>query len=187
MGSSTNLSKRFSQYFSLVFLKKYKGFSRINRALLLYSYSNFILEILEYCDPLDAIKREQYYLDLLKPEYNILKVAGSPLGYKHNDKALAKMRNRKLSEEQLANLREHLAKHNASPEQRQKSGERIRKLNATKGFAVEVINIETHETIEYDSIRLTAKGLNSNKTTISNYIQNQKLFGGKYQISIKKS
>jgi len=30
------------------------------------------LEILEYCDPLNIISREQYYLDNLKPEYNIL-------------------------------------------------------------------------------------------------------------------
>jgi group I intron endonuclease len=41
------------------------------------------LEILQYCDQSDVISREQYYLDLLKPEYNILKTAGSPLGFKH--------------------------------------------------------------------------------------------------------
>ena len=34
---------------------------------------------------------EQYFLDLLKPEYNILLTAGSPLGYKHNDETKAKM------------------------------------------------------------------------------------------------
>jgi len=45
----------------------------INKALLKYGYSSFRLEILEYCDPMDAVKREQYYIDLLAPEYNILK------------------------------------------------------------------------------------------------------------------
>jgi len=29
------------------------------------------------------IEREQYYIDLLNPEYNILKIAGSRLGVKH--------------------------------------------------------------------------------------------------------
>jgi hypothetical protein len=37
------------------------------------------LEILEYCNPSDAVSTEQKYLDLLKPEYNILKKAGSLL------------------------------------------------------------------------------------------------------------
>jgi len=39
--------------------------------------------ILEYCDKEMVIIREQYYIDLLQPEYNILQLAGSSLGYKH--------------------------------------------------------------------------------------------------------
>jgi len=52
------------------------------------------LEILEYCDGStreDLIKREQYYIDLLKPEYNILQKAGSSLGFKHSEETLTKM------------------------------------------------------------------------------------------------
>lgn len=49
----------------------------INSAFLKYGYSNFTLEILEYCESSEAVLREQYYLDLLKPEYNILSTAGS--------------------------------------------------------------------------------------------------------------
>ena len=52
----------------------------ISRALIKYGYSNFILEILEYCDVSALLEREQYYLDLLKPAYNIAKIAGSTLG-----------------------------------------------------------------------------------------------------------
>jgi hypothetical protein len=59
----------------------------IYRALLKYGYSNFSLEILEYCDPKDVIKREQYYIDLLKPQYNVLKTAGSSTGYKHTEES----------------------------------------------------------------------------------------------------
>lgn len=50
----------------------------IHKALLKYGYSNFSLEILEYCNQRDIVKREQYYLDLLKPDYNILKKAYFP-------------------------------------------------------------------------------------------------------------
>lgn len=50
--------------------------------MLKYGYNNFNLEILEYCDKNILIEREQYYIDLLKPEYNICKTAGSSLGRK---------------------------------------------------------------------------------------------------------
>ena len=53
----------------------------IYKSLLAYGYENFTLEILEYCDPAFILEREQYYLDTLKPEYNILKVAGSSLKF----------------------------------------------------------------------------------------------------------
>jgi hypothetical protein len=40
-------------------------------------------EILEYCDIKDLLERERYYLELLKPEYNILlDPASSKLGFK---------------------------------------------------------------------------------------------------------
>jgi group I intron endonuclease len=66
------------------------------------------LEILEYCDSKDLIKREQYYIDLLKPEYNILKIAGSRFGSIHTKETRAKMSStkagRKLSEETRAKI-----------------------------------------------------------------------------------
>ena len=48
IGSSINLSKRFSQYLSIKFLNKelVNGKSKIYSALLKYSYSNFSLTIL---------------------------------------------------------------------------------------------------------------------------------------------
>jgi group I intron endonuclease len=59
--------------------------------LLKYGYSKFKLEILKYCSPAKCIKWEQYYFDLFKPEYNILKNAGSPLGRIVSDETKAKL------------------------------------------------------------------------------------------------
>jgi group I intron endonuclease len=74
VGSSTSLSKRILFYYYLSSLRrKVKGSIIIHRALLKYGYSNFSLDIIEYCGPNELIKREQYYIDLIKPEYNILK------------------------------------------------------------------------------------------------------------------
>jgi len=73
VGSSKNLRNRFLKYYNKNDLNKVvtNGNSRICDALLIYGYINFSLEILEYCDINFRIEREQYYIDLLKPEYNI--------------------------------------------------------------------------------------------------------------------
>jgi len=79
VGSSTDLGRRLRNYFYISFLKTEikKNKSMIYNALLKYGFSKFSLEIIEYCAPENCIEREQYYLDLLKPEYNTLKIAGS--------------------------------------------------------------------------------------------------------------
>ena len=56
-----------------------------------YSHSSFSLTILEYCDKSELNNREQYYLDRLEPDYNILKIAGSLLGYTFTEEAKAKI------------------------------------------------------------------------------------------------
>ena len=68
----------------------------ISKALLKYGYINFRLYILEYYDKSDLMAREQYFLDNLLPEYNVLKSAGSLRGYIHSEKAKLKMRISKI-------------------------------------------------------------------------------------------
>jgi group I intron endonuclease len=68
----------------------------IYKALLKYGHSNFSLEILEFCEPAKAVSKEQEYINLLKPEYNLNPVAGSSLGFKHSEETLVKMRSSEL-------------------------------------------------------------------------------------------
>lgn len=49
---------------------------------------DFIFEILEVCSKENCLKREQYYINKLKPKYNLCKVAGSSLGRKPSKKHL---------------------------------------------------------------------------------------------------
>ena len=84
VGSFSNLQRRFSAYYSVAYLTKYNTIT-IHRALLKYGYSAFSLHILEYCSKEDLITREQYYIDLYKPDYNILRLAGSSLGFKQSE------------------------------------------------------------------------------------------------------
>jgi GIY-YIG catalytic domain/NUMOD1 domain len=99
IGSSINITNRLRKYYSTNYIKDkiIRDNSRIYRALLKNGYCNFYLEILEYCDKSLIIKREQYYLDLVKPEYNILKTAGSLLGFRHSKLTLIKFKTRTSS------------------------------------------------------------------------------------------
>lgn len=92
VGSSTNLSKRFRQYYNYNFISSpARGKSMIYSSILSNGYSNFSLTILEYCEIKDTINREQFYIDLIKPTMNILPMAGNSLGYKHTEDSLEKM------------------------------------------------------------------------------------------------
>lgn len=56
-----------------------------------YGEENFKFEILITCEKEELIAFEQLYIDEEKPEYNILKIAGSSLGYKHRAEDILKM------------------------------------------------------------------------------------------------
>lgn len=88
VGQSTNLGKRFEKYFTLSYLKDRNSLV-ISRVLIKHGYANFSLSILEYCDKGLLNQREQYFLDSIKPAYNILKVADISIssGYKHTQKS----------------------------------------------------------------------------------------------------
>jgi group I intron endonuclease len=90
IGQSADISKRFKNYFNLSYIKSKNGF-RISRALIKYGYSNFSVTVLEYCNKFDLLVREQYYFDILSPQYNILKIAGSSEGFKHSEETKAKI------------------------------------------------------------------------------------------------
>lgn len=63
VGSVINLIRRLRQYLSINHLNStlLRSRSFICTSLLKYGYSNFSLDILEYCDSNILIKREQYY------------------------------------------------------------------------------------------------------------------------------
>jgi len=98
VGSAVDLSNRLEFYYSPLALKRLDNY--ICRALLLHTHSAFSLSILEYIDISNLSKEdarklilsfEQKYIDSLVPEYNILKIAGSSLGYNHSDESIALM------------------------------------------------------------------------------------------------
>lgn len=206
VGSSVDLYRRFTQYYSINYITRASKSSLICRALLKYGYSKFKLEILEYCEPSVLIEREQYYIDTLNPEYNVLKVAGSLFGYKHTIESLEKMSEiaKNRSEETIDKLRKAalgrtythtdgtkrkiseamLGKtHTIETKEKLKIIQANRINPPVKGLDVQIKDILTGEITIYDSLRSAGKGLNSNHTSMKNNLDNGKLFRGRYLIT----
>lgn len=61
------MGKRFRNYFKRSYITSLKNIMLVYKAILAHGYSNFSLEILEYCEPdkIIILEREQYYLDLV--------------------------------------------------------------------------------------------------------------------------
>lgn len=77
IGKSNNLHDRLANYCNVSYLFNKRASSNIYRAILKFGYQNFSFTILEHCEEKDLNKREQYYIDIIKPQYNIRKIVHS--------------------------------------------------------------------------------------------------------------
>lgn len=93
IGSSIRLQGRKKRHFSELNCNIHHS-QALQRAYNKYGKDNFDFLILEYCNSENLLEREQYYINNLKPEYNICKIAGNCLGVKQSEETIEK---RKLS------------------------------------------------------------------------------------------
>jgi hypothetical protein len=151
------------KYYDLGYLAK--SSRPIEKALLKYGFSNFMLEIFEYCDKDIVLKREQYYMDMFKPKYNIVDMAGSTLGYKHTSESIAKMRDFVLSEET-------------------RKIKALSTLNATNARKTSILvkNINTNDESQYSSLTEAGKALDVSKASVSQALLNNRLIKKTYSI-----
>jgi group I intron endonuclease len=174
----------------------------IYSALLKNGYSVFKLEILEYCPPKDMLAREQYYLDLVKPKYNILTKAGSSLGFKHSEETKQKMRDaqkeidhsgrfkkgHKHTEEIKTKMREaqkeidHSGRFKKGHEHSEETKNKIRETLTKLSQKIEVLDLETGTQTTYSSMGEAARSLGIRQHTITMYFtrNSQKPCKGRY-------
>lgn len=145
-----------------------KNNSMIYKALLKYGYSSFKLDIIEYCNPDILIEREQYYLDHLKPEYNILKFAGSIKGFKHSEATIKLMRVAKLGSKHNEFAKFKIATNNA------------------KAQSVIVTDNKTGENKEFTFVRKAAKFIGIHHSYVAKIIKIHKTYVGKIYTITKK-
>ena len=152
IGSSVNLRRRFLEYYNTNRLLIETSMP-INTAFLKYGYSNFSLDILEFCEISKLMEQEKHYFNKLAPEYNILKIPGSPSrgrGWKHTETSIEKMR---------------LAAKNLSSK-----NSLHRSLAQTRGKNIEVTDLNTGTKTLYHAITFAARALAIDKRYIENYI-----------------
>lgn len=178
VGSAKNLSIRFKQYFNYNHLTAPKRNMAIYKAILKYGYAEFRLEILEYCDPQELLKKEQFYMDKFNPEYNILKFAGSSLGYVFSEASRAKM--------SISHIGIQAGEKNPMFGVRKTHSKEIRalitlaklgksflsdtvkaKMSKERGTAIKVIDLKTNETSVYTSIKKAAEAMGVAQPSIS--------------------
>jgi len=174
VGSSRNLSARFRQYFNVNYLEREikRNNSKIYRSLFKNGYSKFSLNILEYCEIDILIEREQYYIDTLKPEYNILSKAGSLAGFKHSVAARELMSIKKMNNVLSEEARLKIA------------------IAINQGVFTLVHNVDTGEVLSFVSIRkavLRKEFLGIPQSSIAKSIQLKGFFLDKGNLVYKSS
>lgn len=159
VGSSVDLRRRLLEYYNVNRLLNETSMP-INIALLKYGYHNFSFTVLDLCDFSSLMDREKLFFEVYSPEYNILKIPGSPSrgsGWNHSEATIENMR--------------------AAANKRSKSEEILAKMSVAQpsSIKVEVTDLEKNVSTIYQAIKAAARGLGIDKRYIEHYIYlNQK-------------
>lgn len=153
IGSSIDLRNRITSYLKNSVLIRDSSMP-ICTALLKYGYSEFTLEVLEFCDKDKVIERENYYFELFQPEYNIVKVAGQPPRIDYTPEI-----KKKISD----SLKEFFA----NVENRE-----IRSLSK-QGYEFIVIDILDDTVTQYHAIKAAARKLNIDRRIITKALKSE--------------
>jgi len=134
-------------------------------------YSNFELHILEYCDSDKVLQREQCYIDLLYPEYNMCKIAGSSRDFKHSEETIAKMsilaKARTLTTKQKASRLNALKVYYSSKEYK----EDLKKLHMKKSRSILVYDTLENKTTIQSSIVEAASFIKCDRRTVQDSLK----------------
>jgi group I intron endonuclease len=110
IGSTATLSKRAARHQSEVAQGKVSC-PRFYNAVRKYGWSQYQFGVLEYVsNTSDLIMREQYFLDLILPYYNVNKLAGSMRGFKHSVEFSEKIRTARLGKKHSADTKEKISR-----------------------------------------------------------------------------
>ena len=175
VGSTIHLDQRRKQHFSRLEHNKHVN-KHLHNAYNKYGREAFQFEVLEIIDIDDSIKdnllmREQFWIDNLKPAYNILPVAGSNLGYQHTEETKQKISNStkgvKKSESHAKHIREGQKGRVLSEEHKAKLSQAAKHRKSQSHHSI--INIDG---VVYNSIKEASEKTKVKYNTIQRRLKN---------------
>lgn len=175
VGSTIHLSRRRLEHFSSLANNKHPN-KHLQNAYNKYGVEVFEFEVLETIIIDDNIKkallsREQFWIDNLKPEYNILPVAGSSLGYRHTEETKRKISESttgvKKSEEHAKHIREGQSGRVLTEEHKAKLSEAAKHRKSPSNHAI--ISIDG---VIYNSLKEASEATGVKYNTIQKRLKN---------------
>lgn len=175
VGSTVHLDQRRREHFSRLANNKHIN-AHLQNAYNKYGREAFDFEILETIDIDDNIKdkllkREQFWVDNLKPEYNVLLVAGSNLGYHHTEETKKKISESttgvKKSEEHAKHIREGQSGRVLTEEHKAKLSEAAKHRKSPSNHAI--ISIDG---VIYNSLKEASEATGVKYNTIQKRLKN---------------
>jgi len=128
LGSSVDLRKRKNNHFSDLNFNRHHS-TALQNAYNKYGKENFEFEVIAICPPEYCIKLEQWFIDNMKPNYNICKIAGSMFGRKHSEETKLKISKKAKGR---VNSRESIERQRQKVIGRKHSKEAIEKMRRIK-------------------------------------------------------
>nr|YP_009059698.1 GIY-YIG endonuclease [Parasitella parasitica]AIO05748.1 GIY-YIG endonuclease [Parasitella parasitica] len=189
VGSSSNIARRMSSYSLFAYLNNPKNKNMvICKALLKYEHDSFALMILEYCDISELVQKEQYWIDVLSPDYNVLKYAYNSQGYKHTPESISLMSKlaslKVVSDETKEKISKSMIGENNHLYGKSHTAEILAKIALSKSHSSVFLYNEYKELMcIFSSLTTLAKLINSNNKSLQRYIESQDLFRGNWYIT----
>lgn len=178
VGSATDFNHRKAQHLSDLKLNKHSNII-LTRAYNKYGEQNFVFEILEVVnDKNELINKEQWWIDLLNPQYNILQKAGSSFGYRHTQECKIKMseqrKGKKQSLETINKRIENQIGKTLSDKTKKKISDKHKKPIVQMDINNNIIKV-------WESGKEASKALNIIASHISSVCRNKRITAGGYK------
>jgi len=175
VGSASDLSNRLRAH-----ARGTKSNIPLQNSIKVHGLNNFVFIIIEFCAIPILYSREQFYMFLFQPEYNIFKLAGSPRGWKHSEKS-----KKQISEARIGHTPSEQARLNISIAQRGTLNHRFGK-SAVNAIIIHVLSVKDNQLVQsFSSQVATAKWLKVNESSVRRYIKSGKPFKNLYYITRK--
>lgn len=134
VGSAVKLQQRRREHWSRLGQGIHRN-PHLQNAFNMYGISVFRFDVIEYCEKMCLIEREQFFIDTLHPEYNIMAKAGSNIGHRWTDEQKARLKitrpvsgfkGKHLSEEAKAKISKANTGRVHTQEQKQKVSDKLK-------------------------------------------------------------